>query len=102
MICPKCGTPNADDALTCARCGHKLQSRRKTAQAESASPEAGGDIGFWQEPRPKKHHFGRYVESWIYALILLGAVFWFVFEELYWPLYVICPVVGLWAWFRRL
>lgn len=36
MFCPKCGKPNADDAVFCAGCGNKLNAAKAVAGAAGA------------------------------------------------------------------
>lgn len=39
MFCPKCGKPNADDAVFCAGCGNKLNAAKAAAGAAGAIAE---------------------------------------------------------------
>lgn len=39
MFCPKCGKPNADDAVFCTGCGNKLNAGKAAAGAAGAIAE---------------------------------------------------------------
>ncbi len=46
--------------------------------------------------------FSKHGEAWVYALFLLGAVIFFTYQRIYWPLYALTPLIALLAWFRKI
>lgn len=100
ITCNKCGQKNNNAAKTCSSCGHKLQSGRKRANGDSTS--AGGKSDMFHLNLEKSSMFSKHGEAWVYALFLLGAVIFFTYHKIYWPLYALTPLVALLAWLRKI
>ncbi|WP_432735394.1 zinc-ribbon domain-containing protein [Maridesulfovibrio sp. FT414] len=99
ITCNKCGNKNNDAAKICESCGHKLQSGRKKMNGYSGS---GGSSDMFHISFEKNNMFSKHGEAWIYALFLLGAVIFFTYHRVYWPLYALTPLIALLAWLRKI
>ncbi|WP_027177193.1 zinc ribbon domain-containing protein [Maridesulfovibrio hydrothermalis] len=99
ITCNKCGKKNNNAAKYCSGCGHKLQSGRHRADDRSGP---GGSADMFKITLEKPDIYSKHGEAWVYALFLLGAVIFFTYHRLYWPLYAITPVIALLAWFRKI
>lgn len=99
ITCNKCGQKNDDLAKTCSSCGHKLQSGQKKGNGFSRD---GGNAEMFHLTLEKNSMFSKHAEAWVYALFLLGAVIFFTYNRIYWPLYALTPLIALLAWFRKI
>ncbi|NDV25652.1 zinc-ribbon domain-containing protein [Desulfovibrio sp. JC010] len=99
ITCTKCGKKNDDAAKACSKCGYKLQSGRKRLESNVAAQDRRDMFRLKLE---KEQRFAKHGEAWIYALFLLGAVIFFTYNKVYWPLYGLTPAVALLAWFRKI
>ncbi len=101
IICTGCGGNNQDDARFCFQCGRKLQSDF------TAGPDSGGSF-FLQEHIPERFRemldegVGKYVEAWLYILVLVVTAIACMWENDYRALYVAAPLAGLIAWLRKI
>lgn len=105
IMCTRCGTENDDAAISCRRCGRKLQSlrRRSTADRPVAEPlqplnkTSGG----------QKYHalLRRCLEVWTVAALVVGVAFWGlpagVGKPAWWAAVAALVLGGLWALLRR-
>ncbi len=96
IICTRCGQENDDEQRFCARCDRKLQSSFTIPDAEG---EAEGGVAI---TRLKLTMLGlsrevllRCLEAWAYALALLAVALWCGRNGIYWPLYILLPVLAL-------
>jgi hypothetical protein len=101
MICNKCGTENSDNDHFCTKCGHKLQSVRRENESEGKS-SLGPVPDLHLESKFPKETLHKFIEAWVYILMLCGATGVAVWQGVYWPLYGLIPVVALVAWLRKL
>ncbi|WP_319778725.1 zinc-ribbon domain-containing protein [Maridesulfovibrio sp.] len=99
ITCNKCGQKNNDTAKACSKCGYKLQSGHKRLENIAAAQERKNMFHLKLE---KERRFAKHGEAWVYALFLLGAVIFFTYNQIYWPLYALTPVIALLAWFRKI
>ncbi|WP_320005966.1 zinc ribbon domain-containing protein [Maridesulfovibrio sp.] len=99
ITCNKCGKKNNDAAKICSGCGFKLQSGRKRLESNAAEDDRRSMFHLKLE---KKQRFTKHAEAWVYALFLLGAVVFFTYNKMYWPLYALTPAIALLAWFRKI
>ncbi|WP_027721629.1 zinc ribbon domain-containing protein [Maridesulfovibrio zosterae] len=99
ITCNKCGKKNNDAAKTCLGCGHKLQSGKTRDQNISTS---GGSEDLFRISLERTSMYAKHGEAWVYAIFLLGAVIFFTYNKIYWPLYAITPLVAILAWFRKI
>ncbi|MHC1700790.1 MAG: zinc ribbon domain-containing protein [Humidesulfovibrio sp.] len=96
ILCTSCGTKNADDAHTCAKCGRKLQSRwSRGGGQDGANGEGGKGEGsllpepVWQVIEPIVHGIEEgsdqlvkaCAETWAYALILIAGAGVYIASE---------------------
>lgn len=102
MICAKCGENNPDDAYSCQRCRHKLQSRRgeRREKADDERLELSGEL--WDEMAEFRARLRKYLEASIYALLLVAAALAHVVFDVPWP-YVVgaAAAIALVAWLRK-
>lgn len=101
MICNKCGSENPDDERFCVRCGHKLQSSRREDESPRSDSHWDRMPDLHLEPRFPKETLNKFIEAWVYILLLGGATGVAVWKGVYWPLYAIIPLVALIAWLRK-
>ena len=99
ITCTKCGQKNNNAAKVCSKCGHKLQSGRKRLESEISQQERREMFHLKLE---KNKRFSKHGEAWVYSLFLLGAVIFFTYYQIYWPLYALAPAIALLAWFRKI
>lgn len=99
ITCNKCGQKNNDAAKVCSKCGYKLQSGRKRLECSASGCDHRDMFHLKLE---KNQRFTKHAEAWIYALFLLGAVVFFTYNQIYWPLYALTPAIALLAWFRKI
>ena len=99
ITCNKCGKKNNNAAKECSKCGHKLQSGRKRSE-RNVSRQERSDMFHLKLERDKR--FSKHGEAWVYSLFLLGAVIFFTYNQIYWPLYALTPAIALLAWFRKI
>jgi hypothetical protein len=102
MICNKCGATGPDDLRFCQNCGHKLQS------AQDDLRDAPGDL-VQVEPVPLLDEspgtlpgLNKYLEAWGVAVAVWLATFILTWSELYWPLYPLAGLTGLYAYWRHI
>jgi len=86
ITCNKCGRKNNNAAKTCSKCGHKLQSGRNRSERNTVRQER-SDMFHLKLERGKL--FSKHGEAWVYSLFLLGAVIFFTYNQIYWPLYAL-------------
>ncbi len=101
MICNKCGNENPDAERFCGHCGHKLQSGRRDASTDSGS-SLGPVPDLRLESKISPAFLRKFIEAWIYILLLCGATVVAVWKGVYWPLYGLIPLLALVAWLRKL
>jgi ribosomal protein L37E len=99
ITCNKCGRKNNDADKFCSKCGYKLQSGRKRLKKDSTLQ---GRRDMFHLKLEKEQRFTKDGEAWVYALFLLGAVVFFTYNKIYWPLYALTPAIALLAWFRKI
>ncbi|WP_320170735.1 zinc-ribbon domain-containing protein [Maridesulfovibrio sp.] len=100
ITCNKCGQKNSDNSHVCQACGHKLQSNRNMLNGASGSGNGKSDM--FHISLEKNTMFSKHAEAWVYAIFLMGAVIFFTYHRVYWPLYALTPSVALLAWFRKI
>lgn len=100
ITCNKCGTSNPNKNKFCSKCGHKLQSGLIRADGLRDHKNIGKSRFHLNLERPQI--YSKHGEAWVYALFLLASVFYFTHEQIYWPLYVLTPLVAFLAWIRKL
>ncbi|EGJ49980.1 zinc ribbon domain-containing protein [Desulfocurvibacter africanus] len=101
MICTSCGLENSDDQRFCNRCGRKLQSSFTIPDMDGEEEGPAVTRLRLEMLGLSRLAIGKFLEAWAYALALLAVTLWCGRNELYWPLYVIVPVLGLMLWRRR-
>ena len=100
ITCTRCGNKNNDNSQNCEKCGHKLQSgfaRFNGSPLSSSKDHDQFNITF-----EHADIFAKHGEAWVYALFLLAAVVFFTYQQVYWPLYILTPMVAILAWLRKL
>jgi len=103
MRCNKCGAENEDDARFCLSCGHKLRSRAPSPQeAEGGPDEAKTPESIDPSATGACHGCGKYLEAFVYAVVLAGGVGISVYYGDQLALYILAGVIGLTAWLRRI
>lgn len=99
ITCTKCGKKNNNAAKVCSQCGHKLQSGHKKLESNLADQ---GKRDMFHLKMERERRFSKHGEAWVYSLFLLGAVIFFTYNKIYWPLYALTPAIALLAWFRKI
>ncbi len=101
IICNKCGGANKDEAMRCEQCGHKLQSGRREYDLRRAEEKL--SLKMDDEARNRTLRMLKpYLEAWGYALILLGATVALLIHRVYWPLYLLAPLLFVILRLRKL
>ncbi len=100
ITCTRCGKKNRDFEQNCSKCSHKLQSGFARIGDPSLSTKKNKDL--FNLSLKNSHDYTKEGEAWVYSLFLLAAVVFFTYQQVYWPLYVLTPLVGLVAWFRKI
>ncbi|EPR36113.1 Zinc-ribbon domain containing protein [Alkalidesulfovibrio alkalitolerans DSM 16529] len=103
IVCTRCGSENPDDARFCAACRHKLQSvRREPSEDDAEGAEFLSDHVEYHDLLGRHGPFRKHLEAWgcLAALALVvAAVAWLDDVRAAWAA---LPVIGLYAWLRRL
>lgn len=98
MICTKCAHNNPDDARHCQACGFKLQSARSPRDQDDA-PDA--PLPHLSGPPPEmRRRAAKYREAWLVAGVLWIVACVLLWTQVYWPLYPLAGLAGIWAWLR--
>ncbi|WP_084407471.1 zinc-ribbon domain-containing protein [Maridesulfovibrio bastinii] len=99
ITCTKCGNENPESSRYCSKCGNKLQSGFIRV---NRNIDQNSDLSRFKLNLERPQIYQKHGEAWVYALFLLAAVFYFTYKQVYWPLYVITPLIALLAWLRKL
>ncbi|MFZ5425829.1 MAG: zinc-ribbon domain-containing protein [Thermodesulfobacteriota bacterium] len=99
MICNRCGQENPDDAMSCAACGHKLQSGWK-GRGEGEAP-GGEPLPRLGEPGPAaRRRLKRHAEAWAVAALVWAASYGLLAWGHAWALYPLAALAGGYALLR--
>jgi hypothetical protein len=101
ITCTKCGAKSPDDALSCARCGNKLQSSRRAAPSQTPGDAPLEPFSHRELSPDLLRSLRRMLEAWVYVLLLGGVAAACIIYRIWWPLYPAVLLIALLLWLRR-
>jgi hypothetical protein len=103
MICNKCGAENPDGLRFCQSCRHKLQSAQEDFHEAPVALAKVEPMSLLEESRGLSlPGLGQYLEAWGVAVAVWLVTFILTWAEVYWPLYPLAGLAGLYAYWRRI